>query len=198
MHLLIGRHTRWSATGSAVYGFVSLFCSNYSFIFLAEWGHFQFLELCHNNATCSVLALRRQWHNNNTFPQASDMPTRQSDWYYPSIAFSMCFALVLGESRSTQSHSLKWQEKMSKTLTIYFRTWVGWPLWYWFLCHQRSINVSCFSLKINHYMAPLLPFFCSFANQTQVIQVFRSSSSGKRDAKPSKKKKLWLTELEAF
>lgn len=190
MHLLIGRHTRWSATGSSVYGFVSLFCSNYSFIFLAEWGHFQFRELCHNNTTCSVLAHRRQWHNNNTFPQASEMPTRQSVWYYPSIAFSMCFALVLGESRSTQSHSLKQQDRMSKTLTIYFRSWVGRPLWYWFLCHQRSINVSCFW---NHYMALLLPFFCSFANQTQVIQVFRSSSSVKRDAKPSNK-----TELEAF
>lgn len=30
MRLLIGRHTRWSATDSAVYGFVSLFCSSYS------------------------------------------------------------------------------------------------------------------------------------------------------------------------
>lgn len=66
MRLLIGRHTRWSATGSAVYGFVSSFCSSYSFVFfLAEWVHFQFLGLCHSNATCSVLACRWQWHNNN-------------------------------------------------------------------------------------------------------------------------------------
>lgn len=88
----------------------------------------------------------------------------------------------------------KMTRKNVKDSNNLFQRWVGRPLWYWFPCHQRSINVSCFSLKINHYVALLL---CSFANQTQTIRAFRSSSCGKRDAKPSRKQ-LWLPELEAF
>lgn len=122
------------------------------------------------------------------------MATRQKSLILSFNCILLCFALALGESRSTLSHLLKWQERMSKTTTIYFRAWVGRSLWYWFLCHQRSINVCCFSLKVN-YMALFLPF-CSFANQTQAIQMFRSCSSGTRDAKPLRK--LWLPELEDF
>lgn len=83
----------------------------------------------------------------------------------------MCFALVLGESPSTQRHLLKWQERMSKTLTIYFRVWVGRPLWYWFPCHQRSINVFCFSLKNKSLCGSASLFICKSDTNDSSVQI---------------------------